>query len=41
MNKWKFIKENYIDKGIKIFPVIPNGKTPMIENGKKILPFGR
>ena len=31
MNKWEFIKENYIDKGLKIFPVIPNGKTPMIE----------
>ena len=31
MNKWKFIKNNYIDKGLKIFPVIPNKKTPMIE----------
>lgn len=31
MTKWEFIKENYIDKGLKIFPVIPNGKTPMIE----------
>ena len=31
MNKWEFLKENYIDKGLKIFPVIPNGKTPMIE----------
>lgn len=31
MDKWKFIKENYIDKGIKIFPVVPNGKTPLIE----------
>lgn len=31
MDKWKFLKENYIDKGLKIFPVIPNGKTPMIE----------
>ena len=31
MNKWEFIKENYIDKGLKIFPVVPNGKTPMIE----------
>lgn len=31
MNKWKFIKENYIDKGLKIFPVVPNSKTPMIE----------
>lgn len=31
MNDWKFIKENYIDKGIKIFPIQKNGKTPMIE----------
>lgn len=31
MNKWEFIKENYIDKGLKIFPIVPNGKTPMIE----------
>lgn len=31
MNKWRFIKENYIDKGLKIFPIIPNGKTPLIE----------
>ena len=31
MTKWEFLKENYIDKGLKIFPVIPNGKTPMID----------
>lgn len=31
MSKWSFIKNNYIDKGLKIFPVIPNKKTPMIE----------
>lgn len=31
MNKWEFIKANYIDKGLKIFPVVKNGKTPMIE----------
>lgn len=31
MNKWEFIKENYIDKGLKIFPITPNAKTPMIE----------
>ena len=31
MSKWEFLKENYIDKGLKIFPVIPNGKTPMID----------
>lgn len=32
MDKWKYIKENYIDKHIKIFPVEPNGKKPLIEN---------
>lgn len=32
MDKWKYIKENYIDKGLKIFPVQKNGKTPMIDN---------
>ena len=32
MSKWEFIKENYIDKGLKIFPVTPNGKTPLIDN---------
>ena len=31
MNKWKFIEENYINKGLKIFPIVPNGKTPLIE----------
>lgn len=31
MTKWEFLKDNYIDKDLKIFPVIPNGKTPMIE----------
>lgn len=31
MTKWEFLKENYINKGLKIFPIIPNGKTPMIE----------
>lgn len=32
MSKWEFIKENYIDKGLKIFPVEKNGKKPLIEN---------
>lgn len=32
MSKWEYIKENYIDKGLKIFPVVPNGKTPLIDN---------
>ena len=31
MNKWKFIEENYINRGLKIFPIVPNGKTPLIE----------
>lgn len=32
MSKWDFLKENYIDKGLKIFPIQPNGKTPLISN---------
>lgn len=32
MSKWEYIKENYVDKGLKIFPVVPNGKTPMIDD---------
>ena len=32
MSKWNYIKEHYVDKGLKIFPVTPNSKTPMIEN---------
>lgn len=32
MSKWEFIKEHYIDKGLKIFPVEKNGKKPLIEN---------
>lgn len=32
MSNWEYIKKNYIDKGLKIFPVSPNGKTPIIEN---------
>lgn len=32
MNTWEYIKDNYINKGLKIFPIEPNGKKPMIEN---------
>ena len=32
MSKWTIIKKLYIDKGIKIFPVAPNNKTPLIDN---------
>lgn len=32
MSNWDFLKENYIDKGLKIFPIQPNGKTPLISN---------
>ena len=32
MSKWEYIKTNYIDKGLRIFPVESNGKTPLIEN---------
>lgn len=30
MNKWDFLKQNYIDKKIKIIPIQPNKKIPMI-----------
>lgn len=31
MDKWEYIKTNYIDKGLKIFPIVRNGKTPLID----------
>lgn len=31
MNKWEKINENYLQFGLKIFPVQPNGKTPLIK----------
>ena len=30
INKWEKINENYLKYGLKIFPVQPNGKTPLI-----------
>lgn len=32
MTKWDYLKKNYIDKNLKIFPIEPNGKKPLIEN---------
>lgn len=32
MSDWDYIKENYIGKGLKIFPIQKNGKTPMINS---------
>lgn len=32
LETYKILKEKYIDKGLKIFPIIENGKTPMIPN---------
>lgn len=32
LSNWEFIKQNYIDKGLKIFPVSKNGKVPLIDN---------
>ena len=32
MSNWNVIKKLYIDNKIKIFPVSPNGKTPLIED---------
>ena len=35
MNKWEIIKSKYIDNNIKIIPIIPNKKIPIIENWNK------
>ncbi len=31
LNKWEKINENYLQYGLRIFPVQPNGKTPLIQ----------
>ena len=35
MNKWEKLNKFYIDKGLKIFPVIKNGKTPLVTEWNK------
>lgn len=35
MNVWKILKNNYIDKKIKIIPIKPNQKIPMISQWNK------
>lgn len=35
MNKWEILKNNYINKGIKIIPIQPNAKIPMISEWNK------
>lgn len=30
MNKYSILKKNFLDKGLKIFPVVPNKKEPLI-----------
>lgn len=35
IDKWEYIKTNYIDKGLKIFPIVKNGKTPLIDEWQK------
>ena len=30
MNKWEKLNKLYIDKNLKIFPVVKNGKTPLV-----------
>lgn len=32
MDKWNKLNKYYIDKGIKIIPILPNQKIPMIDN---------
>lgn len=31
MGKWDILNEEYIKKDLRIFPIIPNGKTPLID----------
>ena len=35
MTKWETLNKLYIEQGLKIFPVIPNGKTPLIKEWQK------
>lgn len=35
MNKWEKLNENYLQFGLKIFPVKANGKTPLINEWNK------
>jgi hypothetical protein len=35
MTKWETLNELYIEQGLKIFPVMPNGKTPLIKEWQK------
>lgn len=34
-NKWDILTQQYINKGLKIFPVVANGKTPAIQMWQK------
>ena len=35
MTKWQMLNELYIKQGLKIFPVVENGKTPLIKEWQK------
>jgi len=35
MNKWEKLNDNYLQYGLKIFPVVQNGKTPLIREWQK------
>lgn len=35
VNKWEKLNENYLQFGLKIFPVIQNGKTPLIREWQR------
>lgn len=34
-NVWEILNKNYVNTGLKIFPVTPNGKTPLIREWQK------
>ena len=35
MTKWETLNKLYLEQGLKIFPVVENGKTPLIKEWQK------
>ena len=34
-NVWEILNKNFVNKGLQIFPVVENGKTPLIKEWQK------
>ena len=34
-NVWEILNKNFVNKGLQIFPVVENGKTPLIQEWQK------